>query len=314
MRRKLTICVALCALGCSVPGTALAKHTSKKKKTPTSYYLSLGDSLSIGAQPDAQGTTAPTNQGYPNFLYSIEKRRIKGLKLEQLGCPGESTGSMINGGFCSYPAGSQLQAAVEFIAKHKIAFITLDIGANDIDSCGSITTGFIFTTTDIDTACIDRGISSIGTNAPTIAMDLRQAAGPKIKIAAMNYYDLFLADYLQGTVGQREASQSVTLTKSVNDALSADFTAQNFLMGEVDTAFGVYTPFTTTVSTARGMLPVAVAKSCELTWMCSAPPIGANIHATVAGYQEIAQVLAASLDGAPGSPLLDGGSSPIPQP
>ncbi|HWF51297.1 MAG TPA: SGNH/GDSL hydrolase family protein [Solirubrobacteraceae bacterium] len=312
MRRKLTICVALSALGCSVPGTALAKRTSKKK-TPTSYYLSLGDSLSIGAQPDAQGTTLPTNQGYPNFLYSIEKRRIKGLKLEQLGCPGESTGSMINGGFCSYPAGSQLQAAVAFIAKHKIAFITLDIGANDIDSCGSITTGFIFTTTDIDAACVDRGIGSIATNAPTIAMDLRQAAGPKVKIAAMTYYDLFLADYLQGTTGQREASQSVSLTKSVNDTLSADFTAQNFLIGEVDTAFGVYTPFTTTVSTAMGTLPVAVSETCDLTWMCSAPPIGANIHATVAGYEKIAEVLAASL-GAPGSPLLAGGSSPLQQP
>jgi lysophospholipase L1-like esterase len=313
MRPKLTICIALCALGCSVPGTALAKHTTKKKK-PTSYYLSLGDSLAVGAQPNAQGTTVATNQGYPNFLYAIEKRRIKGLKLAQLGCPGESTGTMINGGLCSYPAGSQLQAAVEFIAKHKIAFITLDIGANDIDSCGSITTGFIFTTTDIDAACIDRGISSIGANAPTIAMDLRQAAGPKIKLAAMTYYDLFLADYLQGTTGQKEASQSVPLTKSVNDALSADFTAQNFLMGEVDTAFGVYMPFTTTVSTDRGILPVAVSDTCELTWMCSAPPIGANIHATTAGYQKIAQVLGASINGTPGSPLSAGGSGPTPQP
>jgi lysophospholipase L1-like esterase len=301
MRSKLTICaVALCALGCLVPGTALAKRTSKKH-TPTSYYLSLGDSLAIGAQPDAQGATVPTNQGYANLLYSIEKGKIKGLKLEQLGCPGESTGSMINGGLCTYPAGSQLQAAVQFIAEHKIAFITLDIGVNDIDTCGSVTTGFfIFTTTDIDSACVDRGISTIAANAPTIAMDLRQAAGPKIKIAAMTYYDPFIADYLQGTTGQREASQSVPLTQSLNDTLSAAFTAQNFLIADVGTAFGVYTPFTTTVSTARGTLPVAVAESCELTWMCSAPPIGVNIHATVAGYQEIAQVLAASLDGGAG--------------
>jgi lysophospholipase L1-like esterase len=301
MRSKLTICAALCALGCLVPGTALAKHRSKRK-TPTSYYLSLGDSLSIGAQPDAQGTTVATDQGYANLLYSIEKRKIKGLKLEQLGCPGESTGSMINGGLCSYPAGSQLEAAVAFIATHKIAFITLDIGVNDIDSCGSITTGFfIFTTTNIDTACIDRGISSIATNAPTIAMDLRQAAGPRIKIAAMTYYDPFLADYLQGTTGQREASQSVPLTESFNDTLSADFTAQDFLIADVGAAFGVYTPFTTTVSTARGTLPVAVSQTCELTWMCSAPPIGVNIHATTAGYQEIADVLAVSLNGAPGT-------------
>jgi hypothetical protein len=47
--------------------------------------------------------------------------------------------------------------------------------------------------------------------------------------------------------------------------------------------------------------------------MCSAPPIGANIHATYGGYQEIAEVFAASLDGEPGSPLLVGGESPLRQ-
>jgi lysophospholipase L1-like esterase len=304
MRSKLIICAALlCALACLVPGTALAKHVSKTlakhaSKTTTSYYLSLGDSLSVGAQPDAQGTTLATDQGYANFLYAIERRRIKGLKLEQLGCPGESTGSMINGGLCTYPQGSQLQAALAFIATHKIAFITLDIGANDIDTCGSVTT---------------TGISSINSDVPTIAADLRDAAGPKVRIAAMTYYDVYMADYLQGTLGQREASLSVPLTQSVNDALTADFAAQDFIMADVGTAFDVYKPFSTTVSTAMGTLPVAVAETCQLTWMCSAPPIGANIHATTAGYQEIAEVFAASMDGIPSSPILSGGESPLQQ-
>jgi hypothetical protein len=308
MRSKLIICAALCALACLVPATALAKHASKRhaSKTPTTYYLSLGDSLAVGAQPNAEGQTLPTDQGYANFLYAIEKRKIKGLKLEQLGCPGESTGSMIVGGLCYYPEGSQLQAALAFIAKHKIAFITLDIGANDIDTCGSITTG-------IDVSCVNGGISRMSTNASTIAADLRQAAGPKVKMAAMTYYDLFLADYLQGTAGKNEASQSVTLTKSFNDTLSADFAAQGFLMADVGTAFDVYAPFTTTVSTTVGTLPVAVAETCELTWMCSAPPIGANIHATYAGYKEISEVFAATLSGQPGSPLLAGTGNPSQQ-
>jgi lysophospholipase L1-like esterase len=313
MRSKLIICAALlCALACLVPGAALAKHVSKTlakhaPKTTTSYYLSLGDSLSVGAQPDAQGTTLATNQGYANFLYAIERRRIKGLKLEQLGCPGESTGSMINGGLCTYPQGSQLQAALAFIATHKIAFITLDIGANDIDTCGSVTT------TVINTACVNDGISSINSDVPTIASDLRDAAGPKVRIAAMTYYDVYMADYLQGTLGQREASLSVPLTQSVNDALTADFAAQGFIMADVGSAFDVYKPFSTTVVTAMGTLPVAVAETCQLTWMCSAPPIGANIHATVAGYQEIAEVFAASMDGIPSSPILAGGESPLQQ-
>jgi lysophospholipase L1-like esterase len=304
MRSKFIFCAALCALACLVPGTALAKRA---KKASNSYYLSLGDSLSVGAQPNAQGTTLPTNQGYANFLYAIEKRKIKHLKLEQLGCPGESTGSMISGGLCTYPAGgSQLQAALQFIAKHKIAFITLDIGANDFDTCESAA-GIISTT------CVDNGISTINANASTIASGLRQAVGPKIKIVAMTYYDIFLADYLKGTLGRTEASLSVPLTESVNDSLSADFTAHNFLIADVGTAFDVYTPFTTTVSTAMGTLPVAVAQACELTWVCSAPPIGQNIHATTAGYQEIAAVFAAVLSGNPGSPLLGGGGNPLPQ-
>jgi hypothetical protein len=302
MRSKLIVCAALCALACLVPGTALAKRPSK---TPPSYYLSLGDSLSIGAQPNAQGATLATDQGYANFLYGIERRKIKGLKLEQLGCPGESTGSMINGGLCSYPQGSQLQAAMAFIATHKIAFITLDIGANDIDFCGSVTTV-------INPTCVNNGINTINTNVPMIATDLRDAAGPKVRIAAMTYYDVFMADYLQGATGQKEATQSVTLTQSVNDALSADFATQNVMMADVGSAFDVYTPFSTTVSTTTGSLPLAVAKTCELTWMCSALPIGANIHATVAGYEDIADVFAATLSG--GSPLLGGGQTPLPQP
>ncbi len=45
------------------------------------YYLSLGDSLAQGMQPDAAGLTVNTNQGYADQLYSIEKRKIPGLQL-----------------------------------------------------------------------------------------------------------------------------------------------------------------------------------------------------------------------------------------
>jgi hypothetical protein len=44
-----------------------------------------------------------------------------------------------------------------------------------------------------------------------------------------------------------------------------------------------------------GTIPVAVAETCKLTWMCKAPPVGPNIHASTAGYKEIAKVFAAAL-------------------
>jgi lysophospholipase L1-like esterase len=291
MRLKFSVCAALCAVACLLPASALAKTHKPKKKPPTTYYLALGDSLSRGAQPNAAGKTRPTNQGYPNDLFTTEKKTIKGLKLEELGCLGETTTTMMNGGICHYSAGSQLKAALKFIAKHKVALITLDIGANDIDNCVTLSTGAI------DTTCVSNGSTMIGTNVPLIAKALRTAAGPKVKIAGMTYYDPFLADYLTGTTGQAEAMLSVTLAQQVNAALSSAYTAQHFKVADVATAFDVYMPFTTTVTVPSlgGPVPVAVAETCALTWMCTAPPVGPNIHATVAGYKEIAKVFLAAL-------------------
>src|SRR5581483_583858 len=113
-------------------------HPSKKH---AEYYVALGGSLSRGSQPDKQGKSRPTNRGYTNDLYAAEKPKFKNLQLIELGCPGETTVTMIKGGTCKYAAGSQLAAAVQFLHAHKghIAFITLDIGANDISPCFSPT-------------------------------------------------------------------------------------------------------------------------------------------------------------------------------
>jgi hypothetical protein len=35
------------------------------------YYLSLGDSLSAGVQPDASGQSLPTNEGFTDQLYAM---------------------------------------------------------------------------------------------------------------------------------------------------------------------------------------------------------------------------------------------------
>src|SRR5436189_107930 len=61
-----------------------------------------------------------------------------GLKLVKLGCPDETTTSMINGGICRYRGGSQLATAVAFLQAHRsrVLLVTLDIGANDPEHCG----------------------------------------------------------------------------------------------------------------------------------------------------------------------------------
>ena len=61
------------------------------------------------------------------------RRSQPGLRLIKLGCPGETTGSMVDGGSCRYQGGSQPAAAVSFLRAHRghVSLITLDIGAND---------------------------------------------------------------------------------------------------------------------------------------------------------------------------------------
>src|SRR5947209_4947451 len=95
MRPKLLALLSAGALMCLAPASAFAARLAHPLP---SYYVALGDSLARGAQPNAAGTTLPTNDGYANFLFSTEKSQSKKLKLEELGCPGETTTSMLSGG------------------------------------------------------------------------------------------------------------------------------------------------------------------------------------------------------------------------
>lgn len=291
MRSRAVLAGAVCAVVALTPASAVAKsHHKRHQRATPSYYLALGDSLARGAQPNAAGTTVPTSAGYANDIYAAEKAKIKGLKLEQLGCLGETTTTMIKGG-CpegSYKAGSQLKAALAFIKIHKIAFITLDIGANDVDNC--VVNGAVNQT------CVGKGGASIAENVPTIAAALRKAAGRTTPIAGMTYYDPFLADYLTGTAGQGLAEESVLLGKSVNAALQSAFLAQKFKVADVATAFDTYGPFSQTETLPSiGTVPMPVGQICALTWMCAPAPLGPNIHANATGYALIAKTFEAVL-------------------
>jgi lysophospholipase L1-like esterase len=297
MKSRAVIAAGVCAAVACMPSSALAAkhhkhHKHHKKPALPTYYVALGDSLAVGGQPNAAGVTVATNQGYANDLYATEQKTNKKLKFEDLGCLGETTTSMLQGGKCSYPAGNQVAAAVKFIKSHRIAFVTLDIGANDVDSCA--------TATSVNLPCVTAGLGTINQNVPLIVSALRKATGPKTPIIGMTYYDPFLADWLTGTAGQTLAAESVQLAGQVNTALSAAFTAQSLKIADVATAFNTATPFSVTVPFATGSpyystAPLAVATICADTWMCAPAPRGPNIHATQAGYTEIAKVFAAQL-------------------
>ena len=73
------------------------------------YYLALGDSLSQGVQPNASGQSVETKQGYADDLWSRYHASTPALRLAKLGCPGETTGTMLAGG-CPWP-GTQMRSS-----------------------------------------------------------------------------------------------------------------------------------------------------------------------------------------------------------
>jgi hypothetical protein len=259
----------------------------------TTYYLSLGDSLSVGVEPNSHGVNQVTNHGYADDLWHIEQLQVPHLQLAKLGCPGETTTSMRTGAGsqCSYPDGSQLAQAVDFVQHHNVRFITIDIGANNVDGC--VINGVI------DLTCLFAGLAAnlsdmTGSSLPVgqfgFLPSLR-AAAPTVPIYAMNYFDPFLAAWLTGASGQAIAQQSVVLASQFRAIESNIYSAFRVTVADVFTAFQT-TNFTIVPFVN---LPVNVLIVCTLTYACTPPPVGPNIHANNAGYFLIAQTFATTI-------------------
>jgi lysophospholipase L1-like esterase len=265
----------LAVAGCSGPGARPAR--------PASYYLALGDSLAQGVQPDAGGASVSTGQGYPNQIYAALLRRQPGLRLVKLGCLGETTETMINGGRCHYPAGSQLAAAIAFLRAHRshVSLITLDIGANDAETCLASASPAILTT------CAARFIPQATANLAKIVAALRQAA-PGVRMIAMNYYLPALAEWRHGLLGEVLARLAELATDGYNTLLARVYGQYGVAVANVFAAFHS-SDFSPDVSVpGLGSLPRNVATVCRWTWECAAPPRGPNQHPNQAGYAAIA--------------------------
>jgi lysophospholipase L1-like esterase len=284
--------VTILALVAAVVTTTLAgaapalASSSKQSHYPfaPSYYLSLGDSLSQGVQPNAAGDSVETNQGYPDQLYAALRLGNPRLRLVKLGCPGETTGTMITGGICSYPQGSQLAAAVSFLKYHRgrVSLITIDIGANDLNPC------LILTDPTKLQECVAGALKTIGANLTYIMAELRAAGGSKVRIIGMTYYVPELAAWLTGPAGQQSARLSEQLAVTFNGVLSQVYQAFGARIADVFGAFHS-SDFTHQVTLPSiGTVPLNVALICQWTWECAPPPRGPNEHANKIGYRVIA--------------------------
>lgn len=287
--RPVRVMLALALLVTLGAGPATAAPNSGRAPL---YYLALGDSLSRGVQPDPAGQNHPTDQGYADDLAAVGRLVLPQLQLVKLGCETEeTTTSMLGGGRCAYGHGSQLAEAEAFLRAHRGAtvLVTIDIGANDLSRCIDRATG------TIDMACVQATFQQAPANLAAILAQLRAAAGPRVPIVGMNFYDPFLAAWLQGPAGQALARLSVQLVTQYNDLLEAAYRGAGVPVADVEAAFAT-TNFTDLVTLpAIGQVPLNVARVCQWTWMCAPPPQGPNVHGRPEGYWVMAGAFVAAL-------------------
>lgn len=259
------------------------------------YYLSLGDSYSIGYQPGLGGTA-----GYTGYVAGKLD-----LTPENFGCGGATSSSIIDAKGCGDPASqdavrysgiTQEQAALDFIADHKgaVRLVTVSIGGNDFDGCSTA-------------PCVKSAMPSMESNIKSLANSLEKAlakaSDTDARIIGLTYPDVDLGLYVyphqpptSASVTQARSSIlafddliNLTLKKSylsVSRTSFVDVTSAPYLKATRgdDTSLSL-----TEMLAPYGAIPVAVAEVCQLTYFCSQ----GNIHADTQGYAFIGSLVVA---------------------
>jgi lysophospholipase L1-like esterase len=292
LRYRVTATAATMCLLLTVFSAGLAACSSPPQRARTtaqhqlnlaglSYYLALGDSLSQGVQPDGAGHSVTTTRGYADRLFSVLRRGHPSLELVKLGCSGETSFTMIKGGTCHYPAGSQLAQAAAFLRAHRThtGLVTLDIGANDPNSC------FIGAPLSKILTCMRSRVRLTIADLRTILSKLRAAGGRHMLIIGMNYYVPELAGWLHGIRGQEIAVLIERLVHGYNTLLGHVYRHYHVRVANVFAAFHSSDFSDRVTMPGIGKVPRNVATICQLTWSCSRTP---NEHANDMGYAIIA--------------------------
>jgi len=261
--------------------------------TSPTYYVSLGDSYSVGYQPGLGATP-----GYTGVVAHFTH-----FKLVNFGCAGATTVSIIDQKGCplvlphtaggvKYPKTTQAQAAESFLSAHKghIGLITVSISGNDVTACAAKADPL---------PCVNAAVGHITSNVTALAVGLRAAAGPHVPIIGLTYPDVILGVWVYpkspaSATAQTLAGLSVTAFQTViNPALEKAYGTVDGGFVDVTAATGAYTPLTTTEAyPPYGTIPTAVGDVCTYSWFCKK----GNIHATTKGYDLIGQLVTAQYD------------------
>jgi len=151
----------------------------------------------------------------------------------------------------------------------KVSPVTLDIGANDVlhdtnpSTCMVNVPGF-----NADLATLDANLTN--KILPAVLGALTVKGKITGSIVMMNYNDPL----------QNFCPNTVPFTQTLNQHLKAVVSG----FGTIVDVFGAF-----------GGPGVPNPNICTYTWMCAAPPLGPNIHATDLGYSVIANTFAAAI-------------------
>jgi len=259
----------------------------------STYYVSLGDSYSVGYQPGLGATP-----GYAGYVATKTR-----LKLVNFGCAGATTTSLLatvgcptrlphTTGAVLYPTTTQAAAAEAFLTAHRghIGLITVTIGGNDFVPCARQANPI---------GCLGPALALISKNLTALVAALRGAAGPRVPLIGLTYPDVILGVYVfpvhPPTASQTSlAKLSVVAFKAlINPALAKAYASAGGRLVDVTAASGAYTSFARTVRfSPYGAIPVPVASACALVWFCSR----GDIHPKTKGYTLIGKLVVARFD------------------
>lgn len=218
------------------------------------FYVALGDSLAANV-----GVTR-ARDGYVSRVHNqLQIRDGRDYGLRNFGVSGETSGTMIRSG--------QLDAAIAFIRANPVAYITIDIGANDLlGHLGSSDCSVAITAP----ACRGRladSFASYRQNLPIIFGRLREAA-PGATIVFMRSYNPFSF----GFDGVAFEQDSTAILDDFNDLAAGVATEYGILVADA------FTPMLGTTGTT--------------THMFDTPP---DIHPIAIGYDILAAAIVDAL-------------------
>lgn len=257
---------------------------------PVTYYLAIGASESVGVQPVAgRRRGVPTDEGYANDLLATERARWPGLRLVQVGCPGETAVAAVRGGGpCTYPTGSQLSTAVQFLQAHRPAtvLVTVDLGFNDVRRC--------LDRRSVDPGCVPHALAGIRRVLPGALARLRAAGGRRMRVVGLEHPDPFVARFLGGRTARDFATETLGVFDRLNRVLDAVYRRARVPVANVPRVFGT-ADRRLTVLAGHGHVPVGVARDCRFTWECPPGPFAGNLHPNAQGYWAIARAVASAV-------------------